>query len=72
MSAELAFHGSPHSTLGVELKEIGIEPVFINLEGHETDFLHTGQYQSFTELDKFGDWIRNESVIKHHYHAIEA
>ena len=60
------------SSLGVELKEIGIEPVFINLEGHETDFLHTGQYQSFTELDKFGDWIRNESVIKHHYHAIEA
>ncbi|MGV3629844.1 MAG: hypothetical protein ACO1O6_01485 [Bacteroidota bacterium] len=60
------------SSLGVELKEIGIEPVFINLEGHETDFLHTGEYQSFTDLEAFETWITSDSAIKNYYHGVEA
>lgn len=55
------------SSLGVELKEIGIESVFINLEGHETDYLETGMFTNFSNLNDFREWIVNDSILREFY-----
>lgn len=55
------------SSLGVELKELGIESVFINLEKHQTDYLDTGMFPSFEDLVKFREWITTKSTLKSYY-----
>ncbi|MEQ4788414.1 hypothetical protein ABN070_17280 [Morganella morganii] len=57
------------SSLGVELKKTGIEPVFINLEGHETDYLATGEYLAFEKIPEFKIWLNNNSPIANMYHT---
>ncbi|MEZ8666108.1 hypothetical protein AB6D63_22135 [Vibrio splendidus] len=55
------------SSLGVELEAVGIVPVFINLEEHETDYLATGKYQTFTTLPSFKSWLHCKSSIADEY-----
>lgn len=45
------------SSLGIEYYDIGIKPLFINLENHDTDYLSTGKFEVFESLDAFKDWF---------------
>ena len=55
------------SSLGIELKKLNIDSVFINLEKHQTDYLETGMFQSFEDLVYFRKWITTQSSLKSYY-----
>lgn len=47
------------SSLGVDYSDIGVKPVFINIERHNTDYLSTGKFDVFNDLDSFKVWFHN-------------
>lgn len=57
------------SSLGVDMHDLGIEPVFVNLQHHDTDYLSTNVFRTFTTLEPFRDWLITESTLHTFYDA---
>ena len=56
-----------YSTLGIEMRDLGMIPVFINIENYQTDFFEFGNVTVFTDLGDFQNWLHNISDIRTYY-----
>lgn len=56
-----------YSTLGIEMGQLGIKPIFINIENYQTDFFEFGNVTVFNDLSKFEKWLYYNSDIREYY-----